>query len=157
MTDNPRTSIADRLFDASSAEADLEEQLSDAGVTFTRLGWDHYDCSVEIYGVPNDYRLSLAAQRVIHAAGFMIAYVNHEDRWETHYRFKSMEFVASKGWRVSYPHKREDGQKGILVEEIVPNWPKEWFENGKVLIVAPDENEKSAPPAEASGTLKDTQ
>ena len=135
MADNPEISLAERLFAGAFAESELEEKLSDAGVTFERLGWDHYDCSVEIYGVPAAYRLPEEAQRVIHAAGFVKAYINHEDKWETHYDFKPREkFEPSKGWRVSYPHKRGEDERGIWVEEFIPGWPKDWFDTGYVLI-----------------------
>lgn len=130
-------SLAERLFDGRSAECELELEalLDDAGLEFKSLGWDHYDCSVEIYGVAPEARLSADAQKVVHAAGFCKAYVNHADKWETHYSFNPSEpFAESKGWRVSYPHKRgEEGGK-ILVEEHVPSWPQSWFETGYVLI-----------------------
>jgi len=130
-------SIAQRLFDSSRAEGDLEEQLIDAGVEFSRLGWDWYDCSLEIHGVPAGLRLSAAAQGVVHAAGFAKVYVNHEDGWETHYSFRAPEFAEAKGWRVSYPHRRNDGNKSIWVEEFIAGWPKEWFDTGYVVIKAP--------------------
>lgn len=131
-------SIAERMFDGFYAESALSDQLSDTGVEFDRLGHDYYDCSLELYGVPTGQRLSEAAQRAIHAAGFRKAYVNHSDQWETHYGFDpEKEFAVSKGWRVSYPRKRgEEGGK-ILVEAVVPTWPKEWFDTGYVLVKEP--------------------
>lgn len=124
------------MFDGAYARSELESQLCDAGFgEFTRLGWDWYDCSVEIYEVPPNARMPVEAQRVIHAAGFMKAYVNHEDKWETHYSFKpGDEFTEAKGWRVSYPHKRGKEEKGIWVEEHIAGWPQEWFDTGYVLI-----------------------
>ena len=98
-------SLADQLFDADHLEIELEEKLVDAGIECTKLGWDSYDCSLEIYGVPNDLRLSPEAQKLIYTAGFRSAYVNHLDKWETHYHWDK-DFTLSKGWRVSYPHKR---------------------------------------------------
>lgn len=127
--------IAQRLFDGDQAECDLEDVLLDAGVTFEKLGWDHYDCSLEIYGVPPNDRLSEDAQKAIHAAGFCKAYVNHADKWETHYGFNPNEsFVVSKGWRVSYPHKRGDGGN-IMVEEVVKGWLDDWFKSGYVVVI----------------------
>lgn len=128
--------IAQRLFDSVFAESELEDALSEAGLCFERLGWDYYDCSLEIYGVKNDDRLSVDVQRVIYLAGFATAYVNHADKWETHYNFnQKTDFVESKGWRISYPHKR--GEKGgkIMVETMPTNWPSSWLENGSVVIV----------------------
>lgn len=127
--------IAGRLFDGVYAESELEDALQKLGVPFKRLSWDSYDCSVEIGGLPSDYRLSTDAQKAVHEAGFMRAYVNHEDNWETHYGFKPQEpFKESKGWRVSYPHKRGTNEKGIWVEDVVASWPKEWFDTGYVII-----------------------
>ncbi len=134
--DGVSRTIAERLFDSSSARAELEDQLEETGVEFTKIGWDWYDNSLEIYGVPDEARLSEAQQRICHAAGFSKVYVNHagKDRWETHYGFKGAEFKVSKGWRVSYPHKRDDGSKDIWVEEHIAGWPAEWFKTGYVKI-----------------------
>lgn len=128
--------IAERLFEGASAEFDLEECMEVAGIPFTGpLRWDSYDCSIEFDDVPQDYRLSIEAQKAIHGAGFAKAYMNHADKWETHYSFKPREeFAESKGWRVSYPHKRGDNQPGIWVEEAPQSWPKEWVETGYVLV-----------------------
>lgn len=129
------TSIADRLFDGSYAESELEDALYQAGVTCERMTWDHYDCSLELHGVPESFRLSPVAQKVIHAAGFAKVYVNHVDKWETHYSWPS-DFAESEGWRVSYPHKRGE-QGAILVEKHVPTWPQEWFDTGYTVVVGP--------------------
>jgi hypothetical protein len=128
--------IAERLFNGDSAKWDLEDILDGLGVpTEEDLGWDYYDYSLEIHKAPSDYRLSVEAQRAIHDAGFSKVYVNHVDKWETHYTFPAGEFVAQEGWRVSYPHKRGDGQKGILVESQPESWPSEWFETGYASVV----------------------
>jgi hypothetical protein len=130
--------IAQRLFDSGDAECELEEALTDAGVEFKSLGWDYYDCSLEIHGVAPDDRLSGSAQKVVYDAGFAKVYVNHTDKWETHYSFKRKEpFSEVKGWRVSYPHKRGANETSILLEERVPSWPKEWFESGYCRVVHP--------------------
>ena len=127
--------VASRIFDGDYAQGELEEALDEAGVKRSRIGWDSYDQSIELYGVAADYRLSIEAQKAIHGAGFTQAYVNHVDEWETHYRFKPDEpFAESKGWRVSYPHKRSGTETGIWVEQIVDGWPKDWFESGKCVV-----------------------
>ena len=105
-----------RLFDGTAAESILEEQLEDAGVLYKSIGWDHYDNSIELYGVPSKYRLDDKAIEVIRNAGFAIAFVNHVDKWETHYAASR----GWKGWRVSYPHKRKDGDDTIWLEEDPP-------------------------------------
>jgi hypothetical protein len=124
-------SISDRMFDGTFAQNELECALEEAGVPFEGMGWDHYDSSLELNDVPADHRLSDEAQRIIYDAKFSKVYVNHVDKWETHYTFDhGKPFEPVKGWRVSYPHKRNDGRPGILVEERVETWPAEWFETG---------------------------
>lgn len=127
--------FAERLFDGSSAECELEDKLDSVGILFERLSWDSYDCSLEIKEVPVHYRLSSEAQEVIHQAGFSKVYVNHIDGWETHYSFSGGEFKAKDGWRVCYPHKRgEDPSQDIWVEKTVEGWPKEWFDSGYAVV-----------------------
>ena len=139
MSADQRT-IAERLFDGHYAESDLEDKLEQAGFPETMtLGWDWYDCSLEIHGVAPDFRLSKEALQIVRDAGFARLYVNHADKWETHYTFKAGE--DAKPWRVSYPHKRGEGEKGIWVEEVVPTWPPAWFESG-YCIVKSNENAK---------------
>lgn len=129
------TDIAERIFGGTAAQDELETMLVDAGVPFKRLGWDHYDCSLELHGVPPDYRLSMEIQKAIHAAGFIKAYVNHTDKWETHYTLRSDgPFEGVKGWRVSYPHNRGPDEEGIWVEEVVLSWPKKWFDSAYALV-----------------------
>lgn len=143
--------LADRLFDGDRAAADLEDALEEAGASFERLGWDHYDCSLELYGSPPDHRLSEQAQRVAHGAGFLKVFVNHTDGWETHYGFRPSEpFAISAGWRVSRGHKRGGGP--TLVEADVPGWPREWFESGAVVIVEPSPDTSPAAPHGTPGS-----
>lgn len=128
------SNLSGRLFrGVKGAKGELEALLKSAGVPFKSLGWDSYDNSVEIHGVPAPYRLSEDAQGAVYRSGFSTAYVNHADKWETHYRFGPGDFVVSKGWRVSYPHKR--GDDGVIwVEEVVDTWPKEWFATGYCIV-----------------------
>lgn len=129
------TTIAARIFDGAEAQFELDRQLEAAGAVFERTTWDDYDNSLELKDVPPEHRLSVEAQRVIHAAGFTKVYVNHVDKWETHYGWKyGEEFAESKGWRVSYPHKRGPEEKGIWVEEFISGWPKEWFGTGYAIV-----------------------
>ncbi len=130
MNDKP---LSEKLFDGGFAENELAHSLSESGVTFERLGWDHYDNSLELYGVEPEARLSAEAQKIIHAAGFSKAYVNHTDKWETHYSFPE-PFAEKKGWRVSYPHRRGEAHGKIWVEEHIPTWPQDWFKTGYVII-----------------------
>jgi len=122
--------IADRLYNGTAAESELEELLDDAGVIYEKTGWDYYDDSVEIYGVPPESRLEQSTLKQLRAAGFMKAYVNHTDGWETHYNL-----MTGVPWRVSYPDKRKPEGGSIWVEEPVPTWPRAWFESGYVLVM----------------------
>ncbi len=121
------STISERLFDGTNAESELEELLN---FPFERLGWDYYDCSLEIHGVEPDFRLDQSAIEVVKSAGFAKVYVNHTDKWETHYAQPMWE-----PWRVSYPHKRQDGNASILVEQFPPKWPKEWNDTGYAKVV----------------------
>jgi hypothetical protein len=133
------------MFDGWHAESEIEEALGDVEVPFHHIGWDHYDCSLELHGVPAGYRLSEAVQKIIYDAGFAKVYVNHEDKWETHYTWaRNKDFAPVPGWDVSYPHKRGDDESAILIRGPVPSWPKEWFASGKVKIVGT--HETSEPP-----------
>ena len=91
--------FADVAFAMTFLESKFEEALSDSGLEFEKLGWDYYDASLEIYDVPNDARLSEAQQKIIWDAGFGKVYVNHLDKWETHYSWKTDAFQAVRGWR----------------------------------------------------------
>ncbi len=94
-----KRSLAERMFDGSFAEGDVEEKLLDAGLDFlVDLGWDWYDCSLEIDSTPNDFRLSPEVQKIIFDCGFGKAYLNHLDKSETHYTW-GREFKAVEGWR----------------------------------------------------------
>jgi hypothetical protein len=93
-------SLAERMFDGTFAEGELEEKLLDAGLDFlVDLRWDYYDGSLEIDSAPNDFRLSPEVQKIIFDSGFGMAYVNHEDKTETHYTWNCREFKPVEGWR----------------------------------------------------------
>ena len=98
---------------------EFEDKIKSFGVEFTKTGWDDYDMSLELYGVPPDTRLSEECQGFIHSNGFITVFVNHTDKWETHYNWKN-PFKATDGWRVSYAHKNDVGITQI--EEIPESW-----------------------------------
>jgi hypothetical protein len=77
--------LAEQLFKGTSVEQEIEMQLDEFAVPFDHIGWDDYDQSIEIYGVENDYRLSPEVFEFLKTCGFVVAYVNHKDGWETHY------------------------------------------------------------------------
>lgn len=93
-------SLAERMFDGDKAASLLENRLLEAGLDFDRIRWDSYDGSLELDNVANEVRLSEAQQKLIHDSGFGKVYVNHQDKWETHYILGSKgEFKAIEGWR----------------------------------------------------------
>lgn len=114
-----------------AAEAELSRLLRETGLELSHLGWDYYDNSLEIYGVPAAARLSPEAQRLAFDAGFNTVYVNHTDHWETHYNFDHRKgFKPDPGWRVSYPQNRSGQEGGIWVEKQPSSWPADWFRTG---------------------------
>ena len=127
--------IADKIFTGEDAKVQIEDSLLELGVIFEDSAFDSYDCSMELYDIPDDQRLSEDAQKVIFDAGFSTVYLNHKNKWETHYNFNSGEFKAKEGFRVSYPEKRGEGETGILVEKMIDSWPKKWFETGYAVVV----------------------
>lgn len=110
--------FSETMFGFHTAESDFEDALVDAGFgQFERIGGDHYDNSIEFYGVENGARLTDAAQRIVFEAGFSKAYLNHEDLWETHYNWDQRNpFAAHRGWR----RLRREGGFDISY------WPEGW-------------------------------
>lgn len=108
----------------------VQAEVKAFGISF-ELGADRYDNSMEIYGVPPDWRPSIELTKLLFERwGFSRVYVNHTDGWETHYTK-----VEGDGWRVSYPFNRNSDGQGILVEKPVPSWPAEWFKTGYTKVV----------------------
>jgi hypothetical protein len=128
------TTLAETIWDGVEALSRLEDNLDDAGIKYASIGHDPYDSSLEINGVADHFRLTGEQQQMLRQAGFARVYVNHKNKWETHYNWRGMPFPVG-GWRVSYPHKRGDEFGAILVEEFVYTWPQKWFDTGKVKIV----------------------
>lgn len=89
--------IAETIFAGKHAKLSLEDELWDMGVQFEETSFDSYDCSIELLDVPDDYRLSLEAQELIFKAGFSIVFMNHKNKWETHYSFGQGPFKEIKG------------------------------------------------------------
>ena len=127
------------MFAAHLAEADFGEAVydlsADSGFDFTRIDGDHYDNSIEFYGVPPDARMNEGIQRLIFDAGFSIAYVNHTDGWETHYGFRDKEFKVSDGSRIKYGNKQSKKENVVYVENFPVGWPKDWLKSGYVKVV----------------------
>lgn len=128
-------SIAERIHTKHSraTRIEFERELMALGVPTRVFGYDWYDNSIEIYDVPPMFRLTKEQLDLLREAKFSTVYVNHKDKWETHYSFYKGKYP--EGWRVSYPHKRTNDETGILVEEKVEGWPAEWFETGYAKVV----------------------
>jgi hypothetical protein len=124
--------LAERLFSIQTVEAELADALDD--IEFTSLGWDYYDVSLEMYGVPNNYRLSEHDQSIIHEMGFANVYVNHLDGWETHYSWTKV-FKVNNGWRVKYRNKENPPVNQILLENKAESWPDKWYDADYVKII----------------------
>jgi len=79
--------IAERLFDAIHAEyeltAFLEEKCGEA--SFSSIGWDQNDDSLEVYGCVPDMRLSEEVQAYLWGEGFSRCWLNHKDDMQTYY------------------------------------------------------------------------
>lgn len=89
MSETKPKLFSEACFEFSALRSEFEDELLEAGLAdFVRLGWDYYDNSIEIYGVPNDELLPEAAQKLIFDAGFSIAYVNYKNGFERHYHFE---------------------------------------------------------------------
>ena len=120
--------FANVAYEFDRRRSDFEESLDDL-VEFDRIGWDHYDNSIEIYGVSPDTRLSEAAQNFLRESGFSIAFVNHSDGWETHY--SRLQDSPSKGWRrrwvsdndVTTDRQVGGGDPGYYE---ISEWPDSW-------------------------------
>jgi len=125
-------STANIIFAGQRAKDTLEYSLLDADLEFERTSYDDYDRSMELYDIQNDYRITEEVRKIFVESDFSKIYMNHKDHWETHYNKKD-DF--RKGWRVSYPRKRPEDGRGILVEEKPESWPEDWFKNGKGEIV----------------------
>jgi hypothetical protein len=122
-----------KLLDAfaafQEARSQFEDALHDEGVSeYESLGYDLYDSSVEFLNCHNAMRLTEDQQRIIINAGFDIAYVKHQNGWETQYYFRERQPVRS--WR----RKRVDG--GWLISHWPDGWrDKKWLETGYMKIV----------------------
>lgn len=137
--------FSDAMFAYHDAERGFESKLVDAGFDFGSIRGDDYDNSIEFDDVPPDQRMSDGAQRIVYEAGFSKAYVNHTDKWETHYTFdRSKPFASSRGWRrlerpggfdISYwPEGWGDPETGKCAE---------WLRSGYMKIV-PEQREGGA-------------
>jgi hypothetical protein len=138
--------LADAMFAYHFAEAEFEDTLAESGFEYDKLGGDHYDNSVEFYGVPPDARLNEQQQKMVFDAGFSIAYLNHTDGWETHYSRRDGEIKACRGWRRRYVSDPAAKTTNVIAGPPNPGyfeisyWPegwkqKEWLDTGYMRIV----------------------
>lgn len=130
-TNAPR--FADTIWKFENAQCDFMQALERAGfeelVHYARIGWDHYDVSVEFFEVNNDVRLSPEQQKIIFDAGFVKILVSHKDGWETHYTSCYPERPCPvRGWRrrwVNDPTAKTTCVSNAGYYEI-SFWPESW-------------------------------
>lgn len=105
--------LADNIFSGMRARCILEDEFMEphSELHDFKFGFDDYDGSLEIYGVPEDFRLNEHSYNLFKDTGFCIVFVNHspigEDRnkyWQTHYTF-SIGKSYQDYWRVNYKEK----------------------------------------------------
>ena len=126
-----KKSLAQKIWDGQTARIILEDQFMNLNPELPDIdfSFDEYDSSVEIDGLPDEFRLNKDSWRMFKEADFTVIYLNHKNGWETHYHTKKY----MNGWRVHYC--RENGQaQSIEVEEFPKSWPEEWLKTGYVQI-----------------------
>lgn len=101
------------------------------GLDWDRLTHDPYDMSLEFYHVPDQARLTDAAQTFIMTHGFQCCWLNHDNGWETLYVWENAE--PRKGWR-KRQWREADGRQRIEVESFPDAWPQEWLTSEYVTI-----------------------
>ncbi len=78
---------SDRLFDATYAEVDLENDLIKmlGDNTFEWISWDYYDSSLELHKCIPDLRLTTNQVEWLWKHGFARCWLRHTDNMETYY------------------------------------------------------------------------
>lgn len=93
---------AQKMFEGTFAEWKVADVIDRVFVdNWEDTGSDHYDESLEVYGVGNDFRPSKEGIEELLGCGFRIIYVNHKDGSETHYSRTALE-----GWHRTDPKIR---------------------------------------------------
>lgn len=112
-------------FEFAYAQSDFEDTLCDlTGGDWTRIGWDDYDNSLEIYECANDMTLSDEALNfILVTSGFSQVWCNHKDGYETHY---------SKNYKDGTIHKGEKHISAKRREMIKGNFPIPVFHGKKL-------------------------
>lgn len=89
----------------SLMESQLEEKLAETTpeIEYDKFGYDAYDSSIEIYGVPVGTELTPEQQQLFSDAGFHRVFVNHVDRSETHYSFWGNDLPVAGSRRPAPP------------------------------------------------------
>lgn len=143
--------FSDKMFAYYQEEMNFTDAMCEAGFgEYASISGDYYDCSIEFIKVENDARMPEAAQRLCHSAGFVKAYVNHKDGWETHYNWNPTEpFKMARGWRRRYVSDPDAATTNVVAGKPNPGyyeisfWPegwsgdrtKEWLSSGYMRVV----------------------
>ncbi len=125
-------------------EKSFMDKLRNMGLIFDSIGSDVYNNSVELHGVENQQRLTPVMQEMIFNEGFVTAFVNHRNHWETHYNWNRQNpFVAVSGFRVSYGHKNQCGK--LLVEVVPERWKSSPGLMAELQTVSPQHSYREEP------------
>lgn len=112
------------MFEYHRARSAFEGALVEIGFEqYAAIRGDDYDGSIEFDEVAPSARLDDTAQRLIFDAGFLRAFLNHTDGWETHYSWRAgpvdaTPFRPDHGWR------RKELQEPQRF--LISHWPKSW-------------------------------
>lgn len=134
--------LATQWQELETIKSKIEDGLLEAGSIddFASIATDYYDNSIEIYGVAPDVRLSQAAvDWLIQGCGFSKIYVNHTDKWETHYGSSCV------GWRRRYVSDPDATTTNVIAGKPNPGYyetndfptsfPQAWLESGYFRVV----------------------
>lgn len=135
--------LAEKWWANSAVVNEIEEGLWEnepTGFDFQTIRTDNYDSSIEIDGVPADYRLTQDQSDWLKKCGFDKIYVNHTDGWETHYSPGS-----TNGWRRRYVSDPEAKTTNVIAGPPNPGYfetnhfpkgfPKDWLKTGYFRVV----------------------
>lgn len=108
-TEPAEPKLAHQLWSGISAECAINDYLDDhlPEDSWDRIGWDHYDTSLELGGCHADLRLPPDVQSWLWDQGFSRCWLNHANATQTYYTPDSTE-----GHTYAQPkHSKERGQR----------------------------------------------
>jgi len=84
---NLRMNLSERLFCSTFARAEIENMLEPSIPDWCdwHLSWDYYDDSIELHGMPLDWKISTGILQKLFDEGFQRVWVNYSDKSEKYY------------------------------------------------------------------------